>query len=83
MTEPASFIFPRPATDFAVDRVSYVHDQAAPAEVWTIHHNLGFYPNFIAIDSGGTEIEGDPQYLSENTLQITFVSPFGGKAYLS
>lgn len=66
----------------------YVHDQGVPASVWTITHNLGFYPNVEVFDSAGNEAEGVVKHIDSNTLTITFYSgngltTFGGVAYLS
>jgi len=61
----------------------YEYTQSSAATVWTITHNLGFYPNVFTIDSNGREIEGVVTPVSTNTLQITFSSPVAGVAYLS
>lgn len=63
--------------------ISYVHDQITPALVWTIVHNLGFFPNISVVDSGGNEVEGVVRYIDQNTVEVTFTAAFGGKAYLS
>jgi hypothetical protein len=64
---------------------SYVWNQAIPATVWDITHNLGFYPAGIIVeDSGGAVIAGgDIDYISVNELTITFANAFGGTAYIS
>ena len=63
--------------------VSYVHNQTTPATVWTINHNLGWYPNVFARDSAGTNVEGDVTQVSTNTMTIAFSGAFSGVAYLS
>ena len=62
---------------------AYVHTQGTPASVWTINHNLGFYPNITTIDSAGTVVEGDIAWPNTGTIVVTFQSAFSGKAYLS
>lgn len=62
---------------------AYVHDQAVPAAVWTINHNLNGFPNVTVIDSAGTQVEGDVAYVSANQIVATFAAAFSGKAYLS
>jgi hypothetical protein len=62
---------------------AYVHTQGSPANPWVINHNLGFYPNAVVIDSGGSNVEGDVTYPSVNQMQIAFSGAFSGVAYLS
>lgn len=58
--------------------------QATAATVWTIPHNLGYYPNVTAVDSSGTEIfPGTVKYLSGTTVELDFSAAVGGFAYLS
>jgi hypothetical protein len=61
----------------------YTHNQAVPATTWTITHGLGRYPSVTVVDSAGSVVEGDVQYVSSNQITCTFASAFSGKAYLS
>lgn len=63
--------------------ISYRHVQSTPAAVWTITHNLGFQPNATVVDSAGTEVIGDLDYVDDHTVRITFSAAFGGECYLS
>jgi hypothetical protein len=72
---------PGPAS--TLDRFAYVHNQNTPSDTWLIDHNLGWNPNVTVIDSAGTTVEGDIEYLSENSLTLIFSSGFSGTAYLS
>ena len=63
--------------------LSYVHNQASAASVWTINHGLQFIPNITVVDSSGTVVEGSYSYPDSNTVVATFSNPFAGKAYLS
>jgi len=63
--------------------LSYVHDQAIASATWTINHNLGKYPSVTIVTSAGDEVEGDIDYTSINTVQLTFSGAFAGKAYLN
>ena len=63
--------------------VSYQHVQGASSAIWTITHNLNFYPNITTMDSAGAACEGEIEYLNRNTVRVTFSSPFSGEAYLS
>lgn len=63
--------------------LSYVHDQASAAAVWTINHGLQFIPSITVVDSSGNVVEGSYNYPDTNTVIATFSSAFAGKAYLS
>lgn len=65
------------------ENLGYVHTQAIASNVWTINHNLIFIPNVTVVDSGGTVVEGSYDYPDNNTVVLSFSSPFSGKAYLS
>lgn len=78
-TLPSPTPDPPPATS-----QSYRWVQASPAKVWTIVHNLGFYPAGVScVDSDGVRLVGDSSYPDINTVRIEFGSPRSGVAYLS
>lgn len=56
--------------------------QSNPAGIWLIQHNLGYKPLVEAYDNFNNPIPGAIKYLDINSLQITFNSIIGGKAYL-
>lgn len=62
---------------------SYVHVQSTPAALWSISHGLGKYPSVTVVDSGGSVVEGDVNYISTNNVQLTFSAAFSGSAYLN
>jgi hypothetical protein len=68
---------------FTVARVSYEHTQGVANTSWTITHNLGFKPNVTVIDSAGNIVEGEIVYTNSESLTVSFVYAFSGKAYLS
>lgn len=61
----------------------YTHTQLAAADTWSIEHNLGKFPAVTVVDSGGSTVIGEIDYIDENNLTITFQSAFGGRAYLN
>lgn len=61
---------------------TYTYNQISPSLTWEITHNLNRYPNVSIVDSGGSVLYGDIQYLSVNSLKISFTSSFAGKAYI-
>lgn len=63
--------------------VSYVHVQGAASSLWTIGHQLGFYPNVTVFDSGESQVEGSIDHVDINNLTIAFSAQISGKAHLS
>lgn len=62
----------------------YMHVQSTPLAVWVIGHALGFVPGgVVALDSAGTNVEGDVSYPDADTVRIAFSAAFSGTAYLS
>jgi hypothetical protein len=51
--------------------------------IWTINHNLNFYPNVTVFDSGNNTIEAHISYTNANTAIIIMNSAISGIAYLS
>jgi hypothetical protein len=63
--------------------VSYRHLQGSVSTVWTVNHNLNFYPNVTVYDSAGSMVEGTVNHTNQVSLTITFSNPISGKAYIS
>ena len=77
-----------------VNGVRFVHTQAsiptvqasgtyAGLYIWTINHNLNFYPNVTVFDSGNNVVETHIAYSNANTAIIIMNSAISGTAYLS
>lgn len=62
---------------------SYTHTQGTASTLWVINHNLGYKPAVTALDSYGSEIEGDTQHISTSQCTITFAYSVSGTALLS
>ena len=62
---------------------TYIHNQPTASAEWTINHHLGRYPSVTVIDSGGSVVVGDVQYVDKCTIIVRFQSAFSGKAYLN
>ena len=60
---------------------NYVHTQIAAANNWTITHNLNKYPAITIVDSGGTVVVGEIEYINLNLAYVKFNGIFSGKAY--
>lgn len=63
--------------------INYTHTQGSPDTTWTIIHDLSYKPAVTIVDSAGTVVLGDIEYVGANTVLATFSAPFGGTAYLS
>ena len=70
------------SADLGIDQ-TYVHNQSRASAEWTIHHGLNKYPSVSVVDSAGSVVFGDVQYIDDNNLVCRFSSAFSGKAYLN
>jgi hypothetical protein len=63
---------------------SYVHNQSSSSSLWTVTHNLGYYPGGISvIDSGESIVVGDVTHTSISQFTVSFSTSFSGKVYVS
>lgn len=62
---------------------NYTHTQGVASAIWTVIHNLGYYPNITVVDSTDREVIGNVDYININTIQLTFSGSLSGKAYAS
>ena len=60
-----------------------IFEQSVPSAVWNVYHGLKKFPAVTVVDSGGTIVVGDVQYIDEDRVTITFSSEFSGKAYMN
>jgi len=61
----------------------YVHDQTAPAALWTVNHNLGARPAAVTVLSpGGAEVNADVVHTSFNQLHVLFAARAAGRAVI-
>ena len=61
----------------------HVHTQGTVSSTWTIDHTLGGKPSVTIVDSAGTVVFGEVQYLSNTQVRVVFSAPFSGSAYLT
>lgn len=61
----------------------YTHTQNIVSATWTINHNLNKKPSVTVVDSIDNVVYGDINYITANSLTITFSGGFTGKAYLN
>jgi len=62
---------------------NYLHLQNIASNEWIINHNLDKYPSVTVIDSAGSEVIGEVEYMDLNNLKIKFAGSFSGKATLN
>lgn len=62
---------------------NYVHDQSSASATWNITHNLNKRPAVSVVDSAGTQVICDVQYVSDNEVTLTFDDSTAGKAYFN
>lgn len=70
------------SADLGIDQ-TFIHNQNKASDEWRIVHNLSRYPSVTVVDSAGTVVVGDVQYISENEIVIDFIGAFSGTAYLN
>jgi hypothetical protein len=83
-------VIPKPTTSVSVKGVTggggdahYAHTQSTPEAVWEVTHNLGKKPSVIVVDSADTVVMGEIEYINLNSVRLTFVGAFSGKAYFN
>lgn len=57
--------------------------QIQPLAIWTITHNLGFFPSVELLNSSRSEVDGDVIHVNRNSLRVEFTSPISGYARLN
>lgn len=62
---------------------NYVHTQSDPSAEWTVSHNLGKRPAVVVVDSAEDVVYGEIRHIDDNTVRLTFVGAFAGKAYFN
>lgn len=58
----------------------YVHKQETSSDTWEVIHGLGKEPAVTVVDSAGTEVIGEVEYVNLNKCILRFQAPFSGKA---
>ena len=61
----------------------YIHTQSISSNEWTINHSLHGKPSVTIVDSAGTAVFGEVQYISDTQVTVSFTVPFSGFAYLT
>lgn len=62
---------------------NYVYEQEVASDTWVITHNLGKFPSVEIVDSAGTRIYPEIQWINNNVCVARMSVPVKGKAYLN
>lgn len=68
---------------YATLNPTFTFNQASASATWTVTHSLNRYPAVSIVDSAGTVVTGEVQYIDSNNVIVRFSSAFAGKAYLN
>lgn len=82
VTESGEKLITKSNLSDAVDK-TYVHTQNVVSDIWTVTHNLNKRPSVTVVDSAESVVEGDIQYVDNNSVVLTFSGAFSGKAYFN
>ena len=69
------------ATD--VGDKTFVFDQITPSATWSVTHTLNKFPSVSVVDTAGTQVFTDVNYIDNNNITLTFSTGFAGKAFLN
>lgn len=59
----------------------YRHHQATASARWIVQHDLTYPPAITVVDSAGTVLIADVNYIDDLTIQIDFSTPTAGFAF--
>ena len=66
-----------------IDDKHYEHNQLTPSATWEVEHNLKKYPAVSIVDSAGSVVVGEIEYINENKVILLFQGAFSGKAFFN
>ena len=61
----------------------YTHDQGLPSTIWNINHGLNKFPAVVVVDTAGSVVVGQIQYIDLDNITITFNASFSGEAFVN
>ena len=64
-------------------KTSFIYTQSEASIEWIVNHDLNKFPSVAVIDSAGSVVVGDIQYINDTQIIITFCAPFSGQAILN
>lgn len=80
---PFNPINPPPLSNVTSKDVA-IFEQLTPLQDWTIDHGLKTYPDITVVDLNRDEVIGyGVNYVTDDSVVLTFGTPFAGYAYLN
>ena len=61
----------------------FMYEQLTPTARWEIEHPLDKYPSVTIVDSAGSVVVGDIEYIDASKVILNFQAAFTGKAFLN
>ena len=71
------------AVTSAVSDKHYTHNQLASSTVWNVNHQLNKFPSVTVVDSAGTKVVGEIDFVDSMNCTLTFSAPFSGRAFFN
>lgn len=62
---------------------TYIHEQSLASSEWIIEHNLHKRPSVTVVDSAGTVVVPDVDYINDDVIIVRSKGKFKGTAYLN
>lgn len=83
ITGSGNIVVTRSGSSVNVAGTTFVFEMAEAETQWTVVHNLNKRPSVVVVDSAGSEVEPEVEYIDNNSCVIKTKAPFKGKAYLN
>ena len=64
-------------------QATMVFEITSGISVWTLNHRLGKYPSVACVNEDGKMVYGSVRYLDSNIVEVTFLGPLSGKAFIN
>ena len=61
---------------------AYIHTQGSASTLWTINHNLGYFPSTTVFNTGGQQVDCGIVNVTTNQVQVSFSTAIAGTARL-
>ena len=62
---------------------TFIFEQITPSATWNITHTLNKFPSVSVVDTAGTQVFTDVNYIDKNNITLAFSTGFAGKAFLN
>lgn len=60
----------------------FTYVQQTPSDLWVVDHPLNRRPAVVVVDTAGTLVHGEVNYVTLNRVELIFSAPFSGTAHL-